>query len=315
MTSQRDGVVGPPTAPSIWVIGDVHGCAASLNALLSRPEIADDPDSRFWFVGDLVNRGPASAATLRRIMALGERATVVLGNHDLRALAIAAGCLRPARRDTLDDLLTAADLDVLLNWLRRRPLMHSEAGYLLAHAGIYPQWDATLAMSLAREAQDVLRDSRWRDYIRTLCGSAGSTWHTKLQGERRLRFIVNAFTRMRLCTQTGALVPGAKAAPGCWPSGTVPWFDVPSRPTEHTPIVFGHWATLGLYVRTDVTCVDTGCVTGGVLTAFRLKDRKVVQVGRDTLAPAFEAPGATPHYCDWIQPRSRHAWPFQASGR
>lgn len=92
---------------SIWVIGDVHGCRDSLDALLARPEIADDPRCRFWFVGDLVNRGPASAATLRRVRALGERATVVLGNHDLRALAVAAGCLRPGRRDTLDELLRA----------------------------------------------------------------------------------------------------------------------------------------------------------------------------------------------------------------
>lgn len=305
---------GPPTAHSIWVIGDVHGCVASLNALLSRPEIADDPDCRLWFVGDLVNRGPASAATLRRVMALGKRATVVLGNHDLRALAIAAGCLRAARRDTLDDLFNAADADVLLNWLRWRPLMHAEAGYILAHAGIYPQWDATLAMSLAREAQDVLRDSQWRDQMRVLCGPAGLIWHTKLQGESRLRFIVSAFTRMRLCTQGGALAPGAKAAPGCWPPGIVPWFDVPNRRTDDTPIVFGHWATLGLYVRTDVTCVDTGCVTGGVLTAFRLNDRKVVQVGRETLESSFEVPLATQHCCNWAHPRSR-LWPFRASGR
>lgn len=134
---------------SIWVIGDVHGCRDSLDALLARPEIADDPRCRFWFVGDLVNRGPASAATLRRVRALGERATVVLGNHDLRALAVAAGCLRPGRRDTLDELLRARDATSLLDWLRRQPLLHAEAGHLLVHAGLYPRWDPATAMARA----------------------------------------------------------------------------------------------------------------------------------------------------------------------
>jgi hypothetical protein len=68
---------------SIWMIGDIQGCCDSLDLLLSQPDILEDPDARFWFAGDLVNRGPQSLTTLRRIMSLGDRATVVLGNHDL----------------------------------------------------------------------------------------------------------------------------------------------------------------------------------------------------------------------------------------
>ncbi len=159
---------------SIWVIGDVHGCRDSLDALLARPEIADDPRCRFWFVGDLVNRGPASAATLRRVRALGERATVVLGNHDLRALAVAAGCLRPGRRDTLDELLRARDATSLLDWLRRQPLLHAEAGHLLVHAGLYPRWDPATAMARAREVEALLRHPRWRQHLPRIRGAVAA---------------------------------------------------------------------------------------------------------------------------------------------
>ncbi len=86
------------TTGSIWMIGDVQGCCTPLQQLLAHPDIASDPDSRFWFAGDLVNRGPDSLATLRRIMALGDRAVAILGNHDLHLLATAAGVRKPRAR-------------------------------------------------------------------------------------------------------------------------------------------------------------------------------------------------------------------------
>lgn len=270
--------------PAIWAIGDVHGCCQSLDALLASPEIASDPNCRFWFVGDLINRGPANAETLRRVISLGDRATVVLGNHDLRALAVAAGCVRPDARDTLQDLFDAPDADVLLDWLRAQPLIHVQDRHVLAHAGLYPGWDVLQAMAHAGEVEAMLRDSDWRRHMRTLSGSAPLAWNAKLDTQQRLRFIVSAFTRMRLCTRNAALAPGAKSTPGRWPRETLPWYNLPRRTDADKTIVFGHWATLGLLVRTDVVCLDTGCVTGGPLTAYRLSDRKLVQVTREALA-------------------------------
>jgi len=58
----------------------------------------------------------------------------------------------------------------------------------------------------------------------------------------------------------------------------MPWFDVPNRATAEVTVVFGHWSTLGLTVRPDVVCLDSGCVWGGHLTAVRLHDKKVVQI-------------------------------------
>src|SRR5437868_1039449 len=100
-------------------IGDLQGCASSLDDLVTNFLPARVP---LRFVGDLVNRGPLSAATLRAVRDMGDRAQTVLGNHDIHLLAVAAGVRKPGRTDTLDDILEAPDRDDLLGWLRHRPM-------------------------------------------------------------------------------------------------------------------------------------------------------------------------------------------------
>ena len=88
-------------------IGDLQGCGASLAALIARCDPRDD--QRLWFAGDLVNRGPDSLGALRRVRGLDERATCVLGNHDLHLLAVASGARGGHRHDTLGPILEAPD--------------------------------------------------------------------------------------------------------------------------------------------------------------------------------------------------------------
>jgi bis(5'-nucleosyl)-tetraphosphatase (symmetrical) len=57
-----------------------------------------------------------------------------------------------------------------------------------------------------------------------------------------------------------------------------PWFDFPGRASTDVRILFGHWSTLGLLVREDIIALDTGCLWGGALTAFRLEDEQCFQV-------------------------------------
>ena len=249
-------------------IGDIQGCCDELRALLGRIGFSADRD-RLWLVGDLVNRGPQSLEVLRYVRALGDNAVVVLGNHDLHLLAVACGVRNARRSDTLDEILGAPDRDVLLEWLATRPLAHFEAGDLMVHAGVVPQWTVETTLGLAREVELALRNDP-RNLFEHMYGDDPDHWTSDLAGTDRLRFAINVLTRLRVCTKDGYVNLRLKGKPPAPGSSWLPWFDVGGRRTHGTRVVFGHWSALGLIVREDVIGLDSGCVWGGALTAVDL---------------------------------------------
>jgi bis(5'-nucleosyl)-tetraphosphatase (symmetrical) len=260
---------------SRYAIGDIQGCCGELRTLLARIGFSADRD-RIWLVGDLVNRGPQSLEALRFVRALADNAIVVLGNHDLHLLAVACGC-RPARRsDTLDDVLRAPDRDALLEWLATRPLAHFEAGDLLVHAGVVPQWTVETTLGLAREVEFALRNDP-RELFEHMYGDEPDRWSGDLRGTDRLRFAINVLTRIRVCTEDGRINLRIKGKPPAAGSPWRPWFEVESRSTRSARVVFGHWSALGLIVRDDVVGLDSGCVWGGALTAIDLDGHRGAQ--------------------------------------
>jgi bis(5'-nucleosyl)-tetraphosphatase (symmetrical) len=264
-----------------YVIGDLQGCAHEAKLLLDRIDADAQGPARMIFVGDLVNRGPDSLGALRHIKALQEdgRAEALLGNHDLHLIAVASGAQTRSRSDTLDEILDAPDCDELIAWLRARPLALLEEGCLMVHAGVLPQWTAARTLELASEVQDVLRGARCADFLREMYGNHPDRWDESLTGFARLRCIVNALTRMRLCAPDGTMDFKVKESAGA-PSGSdlLAWFDLPCRATEDKTVVFGHWSALGLLLRPNLIGVDSGCVWGGKLSAVRLDTRAVIQV-------------------------------------
>lgn len=265
---------------ALYAVGDVQGDADALERLLKQLHW-DPARDHLWFTGDLVNRGPRSADVLRRVRGLGEGATAVLGNHDLHLLALWVTGKAPGPRDRLDDVLAAPDRDELLDWLRHRPLLAEDpdTGWTLVHAGLPPQWDGATARSCAREAEAVLRGPRIGAFFANMYGNHPDRWEPTLGGWDRLRFIVNAFTRIRYCTAEGALDYRCKGPPGTQAPGLVPWFQAPGRANRDLRLVFGHWAALGLYRGEGVLGLDTGCVWGGRLTAVRLDDPRQSAIG------------------------------------
>lgn len=253
---------------SRYAIGDIQGCCDELRALLARIRFSADRD-RLWLVGDLVNRGPRSLEVLRFVRALGDNAIVVLGNHDLHLLAVASG-FRPTRRsDTLDEILQAPDRASLLEWLAARQIAHFEAGDLLVHAGVVPQWTVETTLRLAREVESALRNDP-RNLFEHMYGDEPDHWSEDLAGTDRLRFAINVLTRVRVCTNEGRINLRLKGKPPAADSPWLPWFDVQSRRTRGTRVVFGHWSALGLILRDNVVGLDSGCVWGGALTAVDL---------------------------------------------
>ncbi len=253
---------------NVFAIGDVQGCLSSLNTLIKQLPRG----SKLIFLGDLVNRGPDSLGTLRRLKQLQEAgvAECILGNHDLNLLACDAGIRETKPLDTIDDILTAPDRRELIDWLRYRPMALSNGKVLLVHAGVLPQWSLKQTLSLAHEVESTLRHKKYREFLAKMYGNTPNQWNPKLSGMDRLRLITNTLTRIRFCTPNGEMEFKSKEGLESGPAGYIPWFETPKRKTQSIPIVFGHWSTLGLLNRHGVVGIDTGCVWGGTLTAIDL---------------------------------------------
>jgi bis(5'-nucleosyl)-tetraphosphatase (symmetrical) len=265
---------------TLYAVGDVQGCARTFTRLLKK--ISFDPDKdHLWMVGDLVNRGPDSCKVLRKIMALGDSVTCVLGNHDLHLLATAAGVRDIGPADTFSDVLAADDAPELLDWLRHRPVLHvdDDRHMVLVHAGIYPFWKIKHAKRYASEVEAKLSGRGWRKSLAEMYGATPNEWREGMNEEDQWRFTINAFTRMRYCDAKGRLNFTESGSPGSQPVGLMPWFEVPKRRSRKWRIVFGHWSALGLVTRPTITAVDTGCVWGRSLTAVPIDpDSKPIAV-------------------------------------
>ena len=283
---------------AMYLIGDVQGCDAPLQRLLDTLDFSPSRDT-LYVLGDLVNRGPASEAVLRRLMGYGDAARCLLGNHDLHLLAVAYGVRKAHRKDTLNGILQAPDREALLDWLRQQRLaMLEELGeqkLLMVHAGVLPQWSARMTVALAAEVEAMLRSPDAVDFFHTMYGNAPSTWSDDLVGNDRIRVIVNALTRLRFCTVDGTMEFETKDSADAAPPGYMPWFEVPGRRTAKHTVAFGHWSTLGWLDRPDVLALDSGCVWGGCLSALRVApgaggqamDQELIQVK----CPQAQKPG------------------------
>lgn len=273
---------------STWVIGDVQGCAAELDALLALIRFNAARD-RVYFVGDLVNRGPDSAGVLRRVKALQQQgvADCVLGNHDFFLIMAYEGFSALHDGDTLDQALAQPDAVELVTWLRNRPLLLDVGPHTIVHAGLLPAWSLADARALAREIERELHGPAYRDFLRSLFGNEPHTWHEALSGLPRHRVIVNALARLRFCSAFSAIEFREKRDASFAPAGFAAWFALPGRRSADGHVLAGHWSSEGLRLWPNVSLLDSGCLWGGALSALRLEDRAVFQVpSRQPLALA-----------------------------
>ena len=278
------------TAPEhIYVFGDLQGCCDQFD-LLHQKIVLQDSQALLFMAGDLVNRGPQSLTTLRRLMALGDKANSVLGNHDLHLLALAYCGNSPNQPNKnnpyLQPILNAPDCEKILTWLRHRPLAALVQNHLIVHAGVLPSWTVADTLQYAKEVEAVLQGAHFVDFLAQLYGNHPSRWSPTLQGVDRWRCIVNVLTRLRFCNDQDEMELDSKEGVENTPNGFMPWFELP-RQTQQTPIIFGHWSALGLQRKNNVTGLDTGCVWGGKLTAMRLSDSALFEVA----CPEFQKIG------------------------
>lgn len=272
---------------AMYCIGDIQGCDAALEDLLGKLAFSPSRDV-LYVLGDLVNRGPASASVLRRLMALEGSAFCLLGNHDIHLLAVSQGIRQMGRRDTLTEVLTAPDAASLLDWLRYQPLALYANQCLMVHAGVQPAWDVAQTLECSAEVGEQLRGRRWKSFLTEAFGNHPARWQDNLQGMDRWRLIINTLTRMRFLHVDGSMDFSHKRSIEEAPDDLLPWFAHPLRRTANTLVAFGHWSALGLIKRHNLLALDTGCVWGEELTAVEIspdgKPGAVVQVTSRTSA-------------------------------
>lgn len=261
-----------------YLVGDLQGCHAAFVALLEALRF-DPQRDRLWLAGDLVARGEDSLATLRLVKALADRgaARTVLGNHDLNLIAAWRGVVAAKKKDLTQPILDAPDAGVLMDWLRRQPLLlRPDPHSVLVHAGLPPCWQVAEAQGYAREVEAVLAGPlpALDDFLAHMYGNSPDQWETSLSGLPRLRLITNYLTRMRLTEASGRLELAYKAGlEGPYPPGFRPWFEWPVLPPRPERVFFGHWAALlGVSGQVQAIALDGGCVWGNCLMAYRLSD-------------------------------------------
>jgi len=232
---------------------------------------------QIWFVGDLVNRGPKSLETLRWVKSLGTSAVTVLGNHDLHLLAAHAGVKEIRATSSLHSVLQAEEINELINWLRKQPLMiyNKKLKFAMVHAGLAPQWSIKDAVNYSKEVQVVLKSRKYKEFLYNMYGDQPDHWDGRLKGWNRLRTITNFMTRVRYCTNKGVMSFTEKGPPGSQNSKMKPWFEISSRKSQDTTIVFGHWSTLGYVNDCNIIATDSGCLWGGMLTAIKLEQESL----------------------------------------
>lgn len=255
-----------------FVIGDVQGCFDELQELVEYISFKPKKD-QLWFVGDLVNRGPQSLQTLRWIKSLGNSAVTVLGNHDLHLLAAYAGVKEISTNSSLYPVLQANDVDILMEWLRHQPLMayNRHLEFVMVHAGLAPQWKIQHALNYAKEVEDILRSNKYKDFLNNMYGDQPDQWNDRLKNWDRLRTITNFMTRVRYCNNQGVMSFSDKGPPGTQSAHMKPWYEIASRKSQDTCVVFGHWSTLGYLHDNNIISTDTGCLWGGLLTAIKIE--------------------------------------------
>lgn len=267
-----------------FVIGDIQGCYKGLRRLLDKAHFNPSNDM-LYAVGDLVARGEDSLNTLRFLRGLGTSFSAVLGNHDLHLLAVANGIRKAKKSDKLTPLLNAADLPDLLNWLRQFPLASKiDSNTLIVHAGLYPHWSIDECISLSDEVSLALRSDNYVSFLTGMYGNKPDSWSPDLPSQERLRFVVNACTRMRFVNQNGKLDFDNKSHPNSVPANQrkklAPWFEHTNKQLGTSDrVMFGHWAALsGETHNPQFIGLDTGYVWGQSMSLLCLDNKEIIRV-------------------------------------
>ena len=271
-----------------YVFGDLHGCFDEFKLLLARIGFNAGIDE-LLLTGDLIGRGPKPVETLSYLVDLKnkcpEKVHAVLGNHDLNFFAVILGLRKTKPRDNLDVVLKSPRLNEYLDFYHHTPLLYVDntKKLALAHAGIYPMWTIDEAEVHAKVISSILSNPiKEKLFLSNMYADHPSMYEEELKHHdlNYHRFVVNSFTRMRLCNKDMVLDYGHSdcSVKEASEDKIYPWFEFGKpnyyQDTKYT-LFFGHWAALNAKCDKDgIIALDTGCVWGNELTCYCVETKK-----------------------------------------
>ncbi len=261
-----------------YAIGDVQGNLDALLLLLKKIQFKQDRDKLF-FLGDVVNRGKQSLASLNFLYSIKDNIKITLGNHDLQLLVCAYNDKKLHIKDTITDILNSNEKNKLVNFLIKQAIIIQQDNNILVHAGIAPQWHIKEALCYAKEIAVQLQGDNIADFLSNIYGNKPDYWSDKLTGYSRWRYIVNSTMRMRFCNANGVLEFLHKGDQKTQPKDYKAWF-LHKNNYQNYNIIFGHWSSLNNkhYKPNNIYPLDTGCIWGGRLSAINLASKEIFSI-------------------------------------
>lgn len=307
------------------IIGDIHGHARPLNALLQRlgyiklDEVYTHPEGRqVIFLGDFIDRGPQILETLVIAKAMVDAGTalVVMGNHEFNALAYHtkhptenrylrthSDKNKKQHQATLD-ALDHSQLAYYLSWFATLPT-HLDLGNLRV---VHACWDPTQLAHITQAFSN--HDSFDTDLLTAASNPHDALFHaieTVLKGpeaqlppgytyqdkEGNVRHRIRIKWYEPFIDQTIAqyMMP-PKTPPD--PKLDIP-LDLPADthrngyPVSDPPVFVGHYwmpSKSPAPLTANVTCVDYSVAKHGLLVAYRFNGESTLDVSNYVAVPA-----------------------------
>ena len=238
----------------------------------------NNTNDKLIFVGDLIGWGPNSLEVLDLVMGLGTASINVLGNHEIKFLAMTQNVYSSIIPNDLKNIFDSPKLDQYISWLSASPLIYIDtiSNIVVTHAGLPPAWDRlTVTKKYVSLFEQYVAVNGIKKTMHTIYSGESLNWHNNMTLEEILRYTVFGLTRIKYCFNNGQFDTKFHCAPGEQPSYLTPWFKIRApKMNDHYRLFFGHWAALGLYQEGSITCCDSGCVWGQQLTAVKIHPRQ-----------------------------------------
>jgi serine/threonine protein phosphatase 1 len=240
--------------PELFVIGDIHGRLSAFTAILDQIErvsVISSTPPHIVLVGDLVDRGPESAAVVDRVRREVSHGALhcVLGNHDEMFLQVLL-LFRP-------DLLHAAGIDPEL----QEPLV---AGFRFAPDRVLEHWLSQGGTATIRSYDGTpRRPDTW----------AIPAEHVRLFATLPLAWTSGAVTVTHARADRRAIAEALAYPDEPWRVSersrySLLWNRESVQAVDEGVHVCGHTPRTAPFVDGRTREIDTGCVFGRVLTAW-----------------------------------------------